>query len=153
MCFTYLRRIIPKFKPSVASVYLDDDECAGIGSSRLNFSLSYLPTLHLPSSFYSCSLKRSDVIDICSEQDCSSRTFGRIMHSVSTPSGAWTALHQIIEAQNQQNSTDNSSSLNTTNNYITTNSGKRSNEFQGLFNSVCNVVSTNKTHVVGSNRI
>jgi hypothetical protein len=71
-----------------------------------------------------------------------------MMLSVSTSAVSWTTSHQNIEAQNQRNSTYNSSSLRTTN---TASSDKPSNTFKKLINSVCGVVSTNKAQVVDGN--
>jgi hypothetical protein len=71
-----------------------------------------------------------------------------MMLSVSTSAVSWTTSHQNIEAQNQRNSTYNSSSLRTTN---TASSDKPSNTFKKLINSVCSVVSTNKAQVVDGN--
>jgi hypothetical protein len=71
-----------------------------------------------------------------------------MMLSVSTSAVSWTTSHQNIEAQNQRSSTYNSSFLRTTN---TASSDKPSNNFKKLINSVCIVVSTNKTQVVDDN--
>ena len=73
-----------------------------------------------------------------------------LKNSLATESSAvsWTTSHQNIEAQNQRNSTYNSSSLRTTN---TASSDKPSNTVNKLINSVCSVVSTNKAQIVDDN--